>query len=75
MAMRMLPAHEFYEELKRRGLEPTDILIKSKTHRLWKDGRGWYISVPEHSDEYPDSVLDRILEQLDKLYHSPDEFK
>ncbi len=70
--MRIFSAEEFYEELKKRGLEPTE--IRTKTGRLWKDGKGWYISVPDHGDSYPESVLDRLLEQVGKLYHSPDEF-
>ena len=69
--MRMIPAEEFFQELRKRGLEPTE--IRTKTGRLWKDGRGWYVSVPEHADTYPDSVLDRILERIGQLYVPPDD--
>ena len=66
MAMRLFSKEEFYSELKRAGLEPTDTL--TKTSRLWKTKDGLFISVPETEDRYPDSILESVLRKVNQLY-------
>ena len=73
MAMRIYSREEFFAELKKRGLMPTQ--VQTYTGRLWRTDSGQIISVPEHSDSYPESVLDMLLEQVDMLYHTPNQFK
>ena len=72
--MRLYSRDEFEAELRERGLEPTD--ITTKTGRLWRTRDGKVIiSVPNPSPttgKYPDSILDRLLEQLKKLYEPPE---
>ena len=71
MAMRILTREEFQFELRKRGLMPTK--VKTDTGRLWRTDRGQIISVPEHAETYPDTVLDALLEQIGKLYSPPNE--
>ena len=70
MAMRLLSREEFQGELRRAELEPTD--ITTLTGRLWVTKDGQFISVPEHADIYPDSVLEDILRQVGRLYRRPE---
>lgn len=69
MAMRILLKPDFEKELERAGLERTN--ITTATSRLWKAPNGVHITVPDHADEYPDSVLEDILRQLGLLYRRP----
>ncbi len=69
MAMQLMSRSEFENELRKAGLEPTEIL--TRTGRLWRTSDGQYISVPAHSETYPDSVLEELLRRVGKLYRQP----
>lgn len=69
MAMRLFSKVEFERELERAGLQRTD--ITTATSRLWRAPNGRHITVPEHADHYPDSILEEILRQLGLLYQKP----
>ena len=71
MAMRLFSREDFQKELRRAGLEPTDFV--TQTGRLWETKDGQFISVPEHTDIYPDSVLEDLLRQVGRLYRPPEE--
>ena len=71
MAMRLFTREEFQNELRRAGLEPTE--STTRTGRLWRTKDGQFISVPEHTNTYPDSVLESLLRQIGRLYRAPDE--
>ena len=66
MAMRLLSQEEFDAELRKAGLEPTD--ITTLTGRLWRTEDGRLISAPVYDGKIPDSVLDQLLRRIDKLY-------
>ena len=67
MAMEMLSRERFREELNKAGLHPTD--TTSQTSRLWSTAEGQLIWVPESDAPIPDSVLEALLRQVNKLYH------
>lgn len=69
MAMRIFAQIEFERELERAGLVRTNEV--TATSRLWRAPNGRHITIPEHADRYPDSVLEDVLRQLGLLYQKP----
>ena len=67
MAMRIMNRDEFEQQLKKNGLQPTN--KESVKGRLWEDSNGNCVMVPNIKNKIPDSVLDRVLEVVDRLYH------
>lgn len=66
MASRVaFPRDEFERELEKAGLEKTD--FASKLTQVWKAPNGETITVPIR-DEYPEWMLDDLLEKLNLLY-------
>lgn len=66
MAMQIMSRDQFEQQLRSAGLTPTNKL--SRTGRIWEDGNGAVVMVPNVQDGIPDSVLDRVLEQVNLLY-------
>ena len=66
MAMKLMDKESFEQELKKAGLEPTEHRIRK--YRVWKTDDGKEVLVPETNKKLPDSTLDRILSQVNRLY-------
>jgi hypothetical protein len=67
MSMRIYSREEFVRELEKRGFKFTGHRSETGKSEEWrtKDGQVAVISV---RDQYPDYVLDRILDALGQLY-------
>lgn len=66
MAMRYLSPEDFYAELKRNGLTPTD--SKTATQQIWQARDGQLIPVPIVTASVPDYVVDTLLQKVSQLY-------
>ena len=64
--MRILSRAEFEEQLRQAGLTPTD--ERSEIGRMWQADNGETVLVPDLPDGIPDFVLDRVLEEVNRLY-------
>lgn len=65
MAMRIFTESEFFEELRKRSLLPTN--DKTTRSQIWLDENSNSITVPYGLASYPDYILDEILLQVGKL--------
>lgn len=68
MAMRLFTREEF-EKYLRDNLGLTETENKTRTSSAWETADGNYILVPilEGDGLYPDHLLDKIYEQIDKF--------
>lgn len=68
MAMQRFTPEEFEKKLREYGLEKTTKTIKKLY--LWRDKESDKVVLVPHigSNRIPDSVLDRVLEEVGKLY-------
>ena len=68
MAMRIMNKNEFEQQLKNAGLKPTR--KTSKKGRLWEGVDGQLVMVPKiGKNGIPDSIADRVLEEVNRLYY------
>ena len=66
MAMQLLDKESFEKELRKAGLKPTD--HTTSAGRIWETDDGNIVMVPEIRGRVPDSVLDTVLIEVNKLY-------
>lgn len=73
-AMRIMTKDEFYAELTKYGFVKSE--AKTAENTLWlHEASGKSFSVPHHSEEIPECVLNQYLAAIGKLYHEPGEEK
>lgn len=66
MSMRIFSRAEFFKELERLGLTPTE--ETTETHQIWQARDGQFIPVPNNQDKIPDYILDALLAKVGQLY-------
>jgi hypothetical protein len=65
MAMRRFSQSEFFTELKKLGLKPTN--QETRRTAIWLDGNSTPVTIPIGQVEYPDYILDEIICLLEKI--------
>lgn len=66
MSMKLYSEVEFFAELKKHGLTPTN--AKTQRSQVWRDQNNEPIFVPYGLPSYPGYILDELLCALGKLY-------